>query len=59
MHIKKIAISYFTHTVQFSHSVASNSLLPHELQHARPPCPYTHAQAREKSVVNPKPTKWN
>jgi len=30
-----IAIS----SVQFSHSVMSNSLRPHELQHARPPCP--------------------
>ena len=26
-------------SVQFSHSVVSNSLLPHGLQHARPPCP--------------------
>ena len=26
-------------TVQFSHSVVSNSLWPHGLQHARPPCP--------------------
>ena len=26
-------------SVQFSHSVVSNSLLPHEPQHARPPCP--------------------
>ena len=26
------------HSVQFSHSVVSNSLRPHELQHARPPC---------------------
>ena len=25
--------------VQFSHSVVSNSLRPHGLQHARPPCP--------------------
>ena len=25
--------------VQFSHSVESSSLRPHELQHARPPCP--------------------
>ena len=25
--------------VQFSHSVMSNSLRPHGLQHARPPCP--------------------
>ena len=27
------------HSVQFSHSVVSNSLRPHESQHARPPCP--------------------
>ena len=26
-------------SVQFSHSVSSNSLRLHELQHARPPCP--------------------
>ena len=26
-------------SVQFSHSVMSDSLWPHELQHARPPCP--------------------
>ena len=29
----------FFSSVQFSHSVASDSLQPHELQHARPPCP--------------------
>ena len=27
------------HSVQFSRSVMSDSLRPHELQHARPPCP--------------------
>ena len=26
-------------SVQFSHSVTSNSLWPHRLQHVRPPCP--------------------
>ena len=26
-------------SVQFSYSVVSNSLRPHELQHSRPPCP--------------------
>jgi len=33
--------SWHTHhlSVQFSHSVVSDSLRPHELQHARPPCP--------------------
>ena len=30
---------YLFSSVQFSHSVVSNSLQPHELQHARPPCP--------------------
>ena len=30
---------YTLHSVQFSLSVASNSLQPHGLQHARPPCP--------------------
>ena len=29
----------FKHSVQFSHSVVSNSLQPHGPQHARPPCP--------------------
>ena len=29
----------FPCSVQFSHSVVSDSLQPHELQHARPPCP--------------------
>ena len=28
-----------TLSVQFSHSVVSDSLRPHELQHTRPPCP--------------------
>ena len=31
--------SFHTHSVQFSLSVVSDSLWPHELQHARPPCP--------------------
>ena len=29
----------FRSSVQFTRSVMSNSLWPHELQHARPPCP--------------------
>ena len=37
----RLAKSDFTHSrsVQFSRSVVSNSSRPHELQHARPPCP--------------------
>ena len=34
-----IAFSFPRHSVQFSHSVMSESLPPHGLQHARPPCP--------------------
>ena len=32
-------------SVQFSHSVVSDSLQPHESQHARPPCPITISQS--------------
>jgi len=41
------------HSVQFTHSVVSNSLRPHELQHARPPCPSptpgVHSDSRPSS----------
>ena len=36
--IEKVALKH-THSVQFSCSVVSDSLRPHESQHARPPCP--------------------
>ena len=36
-------------SVQFSHSVMSNSLRPHGLQHARPPCPATTPGAYSSS----------
>ena len=35
----KIMASSPISSVQFSHSVVSDSLRPHESQHARPPCP--------------------
>ena len=40
-HIKRCSISLVIQfsSVQVSHSVMSDSLRPHELQHARPPCP--------------------
>ena len=41
-------------SVQFSCSVVSDSLLPHELQHARPPCPSTTAGV----YPNPCPLSW-
>ena len=36
---KKITLLCWFSSVQFSLSVVSDSLRPHELQHARPPCP--------------------
>ena len=40
-------------SVQFSHSVVSDSLQPHELQHARPPCasptPRVHSNSHPSS----------
>ena len=40
-------------SVQFSRSVMSDSLRPHELQHARPPCPSptprVHSDSRPSS----------
>ena len=38
---RKKIFKFFSNSssVQFSRSVVSNSLQPHELQHARPPCP--------------------
>ena len=37
--VRKFIFLFFTFSVQFSYSVMSNSLQPHGLQHARPPCP--------------------
>ena len=42
------------HSVQFSHSVVSDSLRPHELQHARPPCPSPTPGVHP----NPCPSNW-
>ena len=36
---KELDMTEYTHQFQFNRSVVSNSLQPHELQHARPPCP--------------------
>ena len=50
--IKKLFCSSFS-SVQFSCSVISNSFWPHELQHARPPCPSptpgVHSNSRPSS----------
>ena len=36
-------------SVQFSHSVVSDSLRPHKLQHTRPPCPSTTPRVHSDS----------
>ena len=41
-------------SVQFSHSVMSNSLQPHESQHARPPCPSPTPRVHSDS----RPSSW-
>ena len=38
-HYKSTLYKFYTHSVQFNHSVMSDSLQPHGLQHARPPWP--------------------
>ena len=39
LQVSTMASGYCISSVQFSHSVVSESLQPHESQHARPPCP--------------------
>ena len=43
------------HSVQFSHSVVPDSLQPHGLQHARPPCPSPTPRAYSNSCPL---TRW-
>ena len=52
--VKEIMIEFVQFSsVQFSHSVVSDSLPPHESQHARPPCPSptprVHSDSRPSS----------
>ena len=42
-------------SVQFSHSVVSDSLRPHESQHARPPCPSTTPRVYSNSCPS---SRW-
>ena len=45
---------FFISSVQFSHSVVSDSLQPHETQYARPPCPSPIARVYPNSC----PLSW-
>ena len=46
----KIMASGLIRSDQISHSVISDSLRPHELQHARPPCPTPTPGAKQTHV---------
>ena len=46
--------SCYVSSVQFSHSAVSDSLWPHELQHARPPCPSQTPRVYSNSC----PSSW-
>ena len=46
-------MSIFPSSVQFSHSVVSDSLRPHESQHARPPCPSPTPRVHSDSGCRP------
>ena len=48
------SISEWVSSVQFCHSVLSDSLRPHELQHATPPCPSPTPGVH----TNPCPSSW-
>ena len=49
-----ICFNFQFSTVQFSHSVMYNSLQPHELQQARPPCPSPSPRVHS----NAHPSSW-
>ena len=51
--ILKLICLYNVYSVQFNHSVVSDSLWPHETQHARPPC------ASPTPGVHPNPCPLN
>ena len=52
--ICKWSVRKYFSSVQFSHSVVSDSLWPHESQHARPPCP----SPTPGVYPNPCPLSW-
>ena len=54
-HVVFILYSTNMVSVQFSHSVMSNSLRPHESQHARPPCPSLTPRVHSDSCVS---SRW-
>ena len=53
--LKPIIINHIKYSVQFSHSVVSNSLRPHESQHTRPPCPLPSPRVHSNSCPS---SRW-
>ena len=51
LHCRRILYCWVISSVQFSRSVKSDPLRPHESQHARPPCPSPTPELDRKSVV--------
>ena len=49
-HILHVIAKFLFSSVKFNHSVMSDSLQPHELQHARPPCPSPTPWVHSNSV---------
>ena len=52
--LQRLITQYFHSSLQFSSSVVSDSLQPHELKHARPPCPSPTPGVHQ----NPCPLTW-
>ena len=56
-HFNVIDIKMCFSSVQFSRSVVSDSLRPHQSQHARPPCPSptpgVHSDSRKRQFIYP------
>ena len=50
-----LLLVYQFSSVQFSHSVVSYSLRPHELQHTRPPCPSQIPRVHSNSCLS---SRW-
>ena len=51
---KELSLNLYEISVQFNHSVLSDSLRPQELQHARPLCP----SSTPRVYPNPCPLSW-
>ena len=51
-----LSLTLLAFSVHFSRSVVSDSLWPHELKHARPPCPNSRSSLRLMSIESVMPS---